>query len=122
MPNPALPGTRTLVLSAPARQDIRQILQWTQVAFGATGRTRYEALIASALIDLRTDPTRTGVSPRNDIGTGVYTYHLASSRKRVATGQRVAQPRHLVIFRLNATTIEIARLLHDAMDFVQHGV
>ena len=92
------------------------------MAFGATGRTRYEALIASALIDLRTDPTRTGVSPRNDIGAGAYTYHLASSRKRVTTGQRVAQPRHLVVFRVTSSAIEVARLLHDAMDFVQHGV
>ena len=116
------PSARNLLLSAPARQDISHVLQWTQHAFGAAGRTRYEALISNALIDLRADPSRAGVRPRDDIGAGVYTYHLASSRQRVATGQRVAQPRHLLIFRVNASTIEIARLLHDAMDFVQHGV
>ena len=122
MPNPALPVARTLVLSVPARQDIRQILQWTQLAFGAAGRTRYEALISTALIDLRADPTRAGVSPRDDIGPGIYTYHLTSSRKPATTTQRVAQPRHMFIFRVTASAVEVARLLHDAMDFVQHGV
>ena len=111
-----------LRLSIPARQDITQVLKWTQHAFGAQGRTRYESLISTALIDLRADPARTGVRPRNDIGAGVYTYHLASSRKRSSSGQRVAQPRHLFNFRVSASTIDVARLLHDAMDLVQHGV
>lgn len=122
MADKAAPSERNLLLSAPARQDISHVLQWTQHAFGAAGRTRYEALISAALIDLRADPTRAGVRPREDIGASVYTYHLVSSRKRISGGQRVAQPRHLFIFRVSATTIEIARLLHDAMDFVQHGV
>jgi toxin ParE1/3/4 len=122
MPNPTLPGARTLVLSAPALLDIRQILQWTQATFGAAGRTRYEALISTALIDLRANPTRAGVNLRNDIATGIYIYHLASSRKRVATTRRVAQPRHLVVFRVTSSAIEVARVLHDAMDFVQHSV
>ncbi|MCF8209900.1 MAG: type II toxin-antitoxin system RelE/ParE family toxin [Rhodoferax sp.] len=122
MVDKATPSALSLRLSAPARQDISQVLQWTQHAFGAAGRSRYEALISAALIDLRADPTRTGVRLRDDIGADIYTYHLVSSRKRVATSQRVAQPRHLVVFRVNESAIEVARLLHDAMDFVQHGV
>ena len=110
----------TLALSGAAQQDIAQILAWTQEAFGDAGRTRYENLISTALIDLRTDPTRAGVRRRDDIGKSICTYHLASSRKRTTTRKHVAKPRHLVLFRVKKNMIEVARLLHDAMDFVQH--
>ena len=110
----------TIVLSGAAQQDITQILEWTQEAFGDTGRARYENLISTALIDLRADQTRTGEGHREDIDKSVCTYHLASSRKRTTTGKHVAKPRHLVLFRVKKNMIEVARLLHDAMDFVQH--
>lgn len=113
-------SSHTLVLSGAAQQDIAQILEWTQEAFGDAGRTRYENLISTALIDLRTDPTRAGVRQRSDIGKSICTYHLASSRKRASTSRHVAKPRHLVLFRVRKNVIEVARLLHDAMDFVQH--
>jgi toxin ParE1/3/4 len=118
------PGTSsyTLVLSGAAQHDISQILEWTQEAFGDTGRTRYEKLISTALVDLRADPARAGVWLRDDIGKSIHTYHLASSRKRSTTSKHVAKPRHLVLFRIKRTVIEVARLLHDAMDFAQHGV
>ena len=112
----------TLVLSGAAQHDISQILEWTQEAFGDTGRSRYENLISTALIDLRADPAPAGVRLRDDIGKNIYTYHLASSRKRSTTSKHVAKPRHLVLFRIKRSVIEVARLLHDAMDFAQHGV
>ncbi|MDP2368411.1 MAG: type II toxin-antitoxin system RelE/ParE family toxin [Rhodoferax sp.] len=110
----------TIILSGAAQQDITQILEWTQEAFGDTGRARYENLISTALIDLRADPTRTGVRQRDDIGQSICTYHLASSRKRTTTGKHVGKPRHLILFRVKKDMVEVARLLHDAMDFVQH--
>jgi toxin ParE1/3/4 len=76
-------------------------------------------LISTALIDLRTDPTRAGVWQRNDIGKSICTYHLASSRKRMTISKHVAKPRHLVLFRVKKNVIEVARQLHDAMDFSQ---
>lgn len=112
----------TLVLSAAAQQDIAQILEWTQEAFGDAGRARYEKLISTALTDLRNDPARSGVRLRDDIGKRVCTHYLASSRKRVTTSKQVAKPRHLVLFRVKKNVVEVARLLHEAMDFVQHGV
>lgn len=114
------PASYALVLSGAAQQDISQILQWTQEAFGDSGRTRYENLISTALIELRTDPTRAGVRQRDDIGKSICTYYLASSRKRTTARKQVARPRHLVLFRVKKNVIEVARLLHDAMDFVQH--
>ncbi len=112
----------TLVLSAAAQQDITHILEWTQEAFGDLGRSRYENLISAALIDLRTNPARAGVRQRDDIGKHICTYYLASSRKRINASKQVAKPRHLVLFRVNKNVIEVARLLHDAMDFGLHGV
>lgn len=91
-------------------------------ALGDSRRNRYENLISTALIDLRADPARAGVRQRDDIGKIVRTYHLASSRKRATTRKQVAKPRHFVLFRVKKNVIEVARLLHDAMDFSQHAV
>ena len=120
MPSTRHSGPFTLKLSAPAQGDIIQILAWTQEAFGDVGRARYENLITTALIDLRNDPGRAGVRQRDDIGTGICTYHLASSRKRVTTARQVAKPRHFVLFRVSRKLVEVARLLHDEMDFSRH--
>ena len=109
-------------VSAPAQDDLIQILTWTQQAFGDMGRVRYENLISTALVDLRKDPGCAGVRQRPDIGKGVCTYHLVSSRTRVSSSEQVAKPRHFVLFRVSRQVFEVARLLHDAMDFTRHTV
>lgn len=110
-----------LQLANAAQEDIAHILEWTVYAFGTIGLKRYEALIQTALADLASDPARVGVRPRDDIGPAICTYHLASSRKRTSTGSQVAKPRHLIVFRVVGNAIQVARLLHDAMDFAQHA-
>lgn len=113
-------GPFTVRLSNQALEDVEQVLLWTQSAFGDAGRSRYEKLIEAALIDLCRDPGCAGVQRRDDIGKGIRTYYLASSRKHVAGQTEVAKPRHLLVFRLNAKALEVARLLHDRMDFPRH--
>ncbi len=110
-----------LHLAKAAQVDIEQILQWTVHAFGSPGLKRYEALIAAALNELATDPYRVGVRIRDDIGPAICTYHLACSRKRTSTGSQVAKPRHLLMFRVVGHTVQVSRLLHDAMDFSRHA-
>jgi len=122
MPTQPGPSNYKLVLSGAAQNDISQILQWMQEAFGDMGRIRYEKLISTALIDLCADPARPGARLRDDIGQNVCAYHLASSRKRKTTSKQVAKPRHLLLFRVKQDVMEVARLLHDAMDFAQHKV
>jgi toxin ParE1/3/4 len=109
-----------LHLAKAAQDDIAQVLEWTVHAFGTMGLKRYETLIQTALTDLASNPSRIGVRTRDDIGRAICTYHLASSRKRSSTGSQVAKPRHLMVFRVVGDTVQVARLLHDAMDCVRH--
>jgi hypothetical protein len=57
-------------------------------------------LISIALIDLRADPTRSGVRQRDVIGKRICTFQLASSRERMTTSKQISKPRHSVLFRV----------------------
>ena len=105
-----------------ARQDIRQILHWTQRRFGEAARIRYQALISTAIRDISRQPDRPGVRERPEIAEGTFTYHLSFSRDRAGEGTgRVKRPRHLLIFRSgDSETIEIVRVLHDSMELSRH--
>ena len=83
-----------------------------KLGFDAIGRGEYLALQSDYEIKIL-------FGKRDDIGKSVCTYHLVSSRKRIDANKHVAKPRHLVLFRVKKNVIEVARLLHDAMDFVQ---
>ena len=103
-----------------AQTDLDDILEWTTRVFAAAGRKRYEALVQTALTDLVSNPGRIGVRQRSDIGEGIRTYHLSTSRKRTKTVLQVGNPRHLVFFRVTGNILQILRLLHDSMDFTRH--
>lgn len=120
MPPKAATQAYKIVVAHAARDGLEDILEWTTSAFGNIGRRRYEALIQTALTELAANPSRTGIRQRSDIGKGICTYHLSSSRKRASTSTQVAKPRHLIFFRVNANVVQILRLLHDTMDFAQH--
>jgi toxin ParE1/3/4 len=117
---PAIQPSYQLHLAKAAQDDIEQVLEWTVHAFGSIGLKRYEALIQAALSDMATNPNCVGVRIRDDIGPATCTYHLASSRKRSSAGSQVAKPRHLIVFRVVGNVVQVARLLHDAMDFAMH--
>ena len=110
----------TLLLSDAALADIEDILDYSGHAFGATARKRYEALLQTALVDLSENCSRAGVKPRSELGQGLRAYHLSNSKKRGDTNNQVAQPRHVVFFRLTDSAVHIVRLLHESMDFAQH--
>lgn len=118
-PEAPKPGYKIL-LAHMARNDIEDILQWTTRQFGAAGRKRYEKLIQTALLNLARDPNRIGVRQRQDIGNAICSYHLSSSRRQSSTSTQVEKPRHLVLFRIRSDSVEVARVLHDSMDFARH--
>ena len=109
-------------LSGPALQDIATILAESAVRFGDAASERYERLIATAFMDLATDPARTGSRAAPELGDGARIYHLRSSRRRAGMGiGAVGRPRHFVIYRVvEAEAIGVARVLHDSMDLPAH--
>jgi toxin ParE1/3/4 len=104
-----------------ARADIRHLLAWSEAKFGPAVRDGYEELLFAALSDIAADPHRLGVKERPDLGPGVRTWHLALSRDHVAdNARRIATPRHIIVFRVVADIVQVARVLHEAMDLPRH--
>jgi len=117
-----LTKVRTVELTAAAEVDIEQLLDHSAERFGPLSRRRYEALIATALDDLRADPELIGSVIRPDLGAGLRTYHIKNSQQRARTADGVVgNPRHILIYRqLQPDIVRVVRVLHDAMDLERH--
>ena len=113
---------RRTTLTVPARIDILEALRRSQETFGVIGRRRYDALIRRAIRDVASDPTRPGSRDRSDLVPGFRMYHLLNSRERARTADvMVRSPRHVLLYHCpDEHSIEILRLLHDAMDPDRH--
>jgi toxin ParE1/3/4 len=109
----------TYRISHAATADIIDILAWSHDQFGEQARQRYEKLIATAIRDLATDPTRSGSVNRPELGDGVRSWHLRGSRDHTA-GDVVRRPRHLLVYRTDNDILVIGRVLHDAMELRRH--
>lgn len=108
-------------LSDAAQADFIEILAWSQEQFGEAARLRYEKLIVAALRDVATQPDRPGSIARPELGAGVRSWHLRLSRDRVGTGAGVVhKPRHFLLYRVEPSLLVVGRVLHDAMELVQH--
>jgi toxin ParE1/3/4 len=109
------------ILSPAARQDIREILRWSEQEFGETAAARYRALIKQAVRDVGEDPQRPGSQERPELMIeGARTYHLQFSRRRVSS-PGVKEPRHFLLYRSRQDgVVEVARVLRDGRDLVRH--
>jgi len=99
-------------LTASAEADIEGILRWSTDQCGDAQAHTYAEALSSALQALATGgPAAIGVRPHEDIGSGLFTLHVAREGR---TG------RHFVLFRLvradEVDVIDVLRLVHDAMD------
>jgi len=105
----------TVRLTATAEADFQNIIDWTLDQFGDKQTLVYADTITAALEALNDGPTTVGVKERPEIGKGLCTLHVARGNRR---------GRHFVLFRVaekgRTRTIEILRLLHDAMDLARH--
>lgn len=106
-------------LSRRARSDIIDILFWSADHFGADARERYRVLVDTAIKDIAADPTRAGSRARPELGDGVRSWHLRLGRDRSPT-ERVHEPRHFLIYRVEDGLVVIGRVLHEAMDLAAH--
>jgi toxin ParE1/3/4 len=101
----------TVRLSAAAEADYDDILRWTMERFGATQAASYGELLAMAVACLERGPAIAGTQKRDEIGAGLSTLHV---------GRR---GRHFILFRIGTEpdrTIDVLRILHDAMDLARH--
>ncbi|MDJ1371413.1 type II toxin-antitoxin system RelE/ParE family toxin [Gulosibacter molinativorax] len=80
-------------------------------------RGGYEALIVSAIESIRDNPRVLGSRERDDLASGLRTFHLRGSRNKVSpAARRIASPRHFVVYRQTDDIVQVVRLLHEAMD------
>ncbi|MFH7319713.1 type II toxin-antitoxin system RelE/ParE family toxin [Desulfurivibrio sp. D14AmB] len=100
-------------LTRAAEDDFQQIIRWTAANFGRRQAGTYARTLATAIEALRGGPNIVGARPREEIGPGIHTLHVARRGRR---------GRHFVVFRASRTEqfIDVLRLLHDGMDLQQH--
>lgn len=99
-----------LIRSPRAKRDIVEVLEYTKERWGKAQAREYGELIREALVAIADDPRR-GKS-RDDVRPGVLAHHIK---------QRGRPARHIIFYRIGPTgTVEVVRVLHDAMDFEQH--
>jgi toxin ParE1/3/4 len=107
-------------LSNEALLDIDQALAYSIRQFGGLAGARYAKLMDAAVADLCQRPDRLGVKPFFEGHLTVMAYHLKHSNRRLTVTDRIGHPRHILFFRIQGDKLLISRVLHDAMDFVQH--
>lgn len=104
-------------LADEARQDVLAILEWSVARFGESVREGYEALIQAAFERIADSPDTAGSHERDDLRSDVRSLHLRTCRSDVLrTVRRITNPRQFVIYRQVGETVQVVRLLHDAMD------
>jgi toxin ParE1/3/4 len=120
VPDPQIP--RRLILAPAARNDIREMLLWSREHFGRSAATRYRELLQRTLFDIAANPECPGSRARNELASGVRTYHLFFSRNRAASELgMVKKPRHLLVYRMrDDNVIQLIRVLHDSRDLSRH--
>lgn len=107
---------RQLVVEPPARAEIKAIRAYSRRAFGDGAQQTYGALMQRGFDLLCANPQRPGVRLREDLPRAPYLFHLRHARTRRAPPK---QPRHIIVFTYDDTTLTILRVLHDSMDITQ---
>ena len=99
-------------LSEAAEQDFLAIVRWTAQSFGPRQAATYRATLVAALTVLERGPDVPGAMARDEIQAGLRSLHVARQGRR---------GRHFVLYRTaEPGTVEIVRILHDAMDLPGH--
>ena len=92
-------------LSKFAERDFADVLRYTIRTWGKEQGTTYFQLLTLARIQIVDNPILPGSKSRNDLASGCRAFKVS---------------KHLIFYRVNRATVEIARILHGAMDFSRH--
>jgi toxin ParE1/3/4 len=98
-----------LIRSPLAKQDIKEVLTYTKEHWGNAQARQYGQLVENAHTVIAHNPQ---CGKPSDLVPNIFSYPI----------RRPGKPaRHLLFYRITPTgTVEILRLLHEAMDFDQH--
>ncbi len=102
-------------LAGRAEERIGAILFESARRWGIDAADRYNRLIIAAMTAIGDSPALPGSRDIPKLA-GVRTFHLRSARRLVIHEHRVAEPRHLIIYRVAPDgVVEILSLVHDRM-------
>lgn len=104
-------GGWTVRLSDTAEADYDDILRWPAKRFARRQATAYGTLLADTLALLERGPAVARARKREEIAAGLRSLHVGRRR------------RHFIMFRVGSEaewTIDVLRVLHDAMDLARH--
>ena len=106
-----------LHISRAARADLAAILTTSLEGWGAHGRAKYAALLATAMRRAAADPEGPMTKERTDVAPGLRTFHIRHVRREHGVGA----PVHVLYYQpVDAGAIEIVRVLHERMDPQRH--
>ena len=88
-----------------AKQDLRSIVRYTIDNWGKTQAAAYVELISLAYQSIAANPFLLGSKSRDDLASRCRTFRCG---------------KHVIFYRLRNDTVEIARILHESMDFPKH--
>jgi toxin ParE1/3/4 len=107
-------------LSPLASADLAQILETSEDRWGATGRGRYAAILASAMRKVAADPQGVATRERTDLLPGIRSFHVRHARG-LDPEANVRRPVHVLYYRgIAPGLIEIVRVLHERMEPSRH--
>lgn len=109
-----------LRLTRRARADLAAVLRQGREQFGDEAQRRYERLLNATMRELAADPRRPGVRAASSAADDARLYHSRHTSRRLPAADRVARPRHIIVFRIADDEVRILRVLHDAMDLPEH--
>ena len=107
-------------LARPAQIDLANILATSAERWGAEGRQRYAAVLASAMRQVAAEPVGPLTRKRPDLRSGIRSFHVRYAR-HAAEGATVRRPVHVLYYRVaEEGVIEIIRVLHERMEPSRH--
>lgn len=89
-----------LVLSDEAKEDFRDILQYTLQEWGERQMQRYVDILNTAFLEIETNPLK--------------------GKKDFPPYRFVRAKDHYIFYRIENKTIVVSRILHGAMNFLRH--
>ena len=92
-------------LSNFAERDLAKILRYTLKTWGMEQGAAYFQLLTIARTRIMNNPLLPGSKTRDDLANGCRAFRVA---------------KHFIFYRVREDRLEIARILHESMDFSRH--